>query len=264
MSLGKLSSKAPHSSDTGARRNLLPVLQCNSKADVTLLLQSRAPGSCESRAGSSESLNSSNNCLHSSQIKTGEYSKVKRVVNQDRAKENSPLVIACTKTLIFVPSVRHDGKRQGDCNQWVSKGQCSRGQACSFKHGPPTKGAGKDRAASHHHVVESPLIQMANKGERALYVRQTNHIVACSNRTSVTGTRLEFFPEMPLTRKDFVTQGTNARSVLLERKRPLSLPYLPPLLPPPLRKTRRETSSRKREAIFAISSFKERSKIKKR
>ena len=42
---------------------------------------------------------------------------------------------------------KHNSER-GDCCRWITKGQCSCGEACAFKHDPNKKGEGKGRSRS--------------------------------------------------------------------------------------------------------------------
>ena len=94
-------------------------------------------------------------------------------------------------------------KEEKACTRWVSKGQRSRGQACSFQHDPANKvlfhkKRGQDKEALLHHLAESALIQMANEGGRVLQERQPNHVGSSSNQGSVTREsfgRLGFLPK---------------------------------------------------------------------
>ena len=41
-----------------------------------------------------------------------------------------------------------NNSKRGDCIRWTTKGQCSDGEACAFKHDPNKKGKGKGRPRS--------------------------------------------------------------------------------------------------------------------
>ena len=52
-----------------------------------------------------------------------------------------------------------------DCNHWVSKGQCSRGQACSVKHDPTKKRTGwhPEKKQVHHRLDAYPAIRVISR-----------------------------------------------------------------------------------------------------
>ena len=86
------------------------------------------------------------------------------------------------KLTLVVLAVKHKGKGRAketkDCNQWVSKGTCSRGLACSYKH--DLAKIGTDRKYKEVHQLRQhtnpavrmrpsaiPAIRMENKLEPA-------------------------------------------------------------------------------------------------
>ena len=86
-----------------------------------------------------------------------------------------------------------NNSKRGNCIRWTTKGQCSDGEACAFKHDPNKKGKGRDDLIHLLRQVRRTETRKDGKGSddgsaiRVVKVKQTDYPVQTSKQEVAKG-----------------------------------------------------------------------------